>query len=449
VPEILHPSFEFRSDFVLFGFAETVVGEEEDKKTKETKKTTSESRVRVICTQRSGPVERWGFSPIVRVGKREMILDLRFDSPSRLEHQWSRTDLSRFVKQPQCAEGLTLYSALKEAIHRHVDLMDGGAEIILAVWPVLSFCYPAFPAIPFLLFLGPKETGKTQALSVLQRLCRNGHRSKGTAASVGDLIQSRRATWLIDQANRLPEDLIDDLTDSYRAGAKRTVTNMDHRGQPYEFETYAPKVFAAHKNFNDDLIDRCIQIEMAPSVRDVEPILASDERLDHLRWHLYRYTAIRGTKLFGAPAFVGRVELGTHLGFKDREWELWWPFEVLFDWLQVPFKDREKARVFYRGSIQSTKAELPEKPRAVLEALQKMASSSNGPLIVNSNQLTFKSGSAGYIPPGELGKILKDFGLVKGKDRVTVEEKKVTQWTINREKLQILCDRWRIDGEED
>jgi hypothetical protein len=120
------------------------------------------------------------------------------------------------------------------------------------------------------------------------------------------MIQSRRTIWLLDQANRLPEDLLSDLTDSYTQGAKRTVTNMDQRGQPYEFDIFAPKAFAAHKNFDEDLIDRCIQIEMAPSARDVEPILASDERLDHIRWHLYRYTAIKGTKLFWAPSYVSR-----------------------------------------------------------------------------------------------------------------------------------------------
>jgi hypothetical protein len=121
----------------------------------------------------------------------------------------------------------------------------------------------------------------------------------------------------------------------------------------------------------------------------------------------------------------------------------------LFDWLQVPFKDREKAREFYRDSIQSTKAELPDKPRAVLEALKKMVPGTDAPLVVNSDQLTFKGGSVGYIPPGELGKILKDFGLVKKKDRIRVDGKKLTQWTINRDKLQTLCERWRVGDEED
>ena len=62
--------------------------------------------------------------------------------------------------------------------------------MILAAWVVLSFIFPTFPAIVFLLFLGPKSTGKTEAMNILSRLTRCGHKAGITAAALGDLMRS-------------------------------------------------------------------------------------------------------------------------------------------------------------------------------------------------------------------------------------------------------------------
>jgi hypothetical protein len=441
-PDIVHPAFDLRPDLVLFGFTETKVDEQSRK--------ACDSQFRLLSVAGQKPHEVEGKAPSVKIGEREAILDLRFDSPASLENQWSRQDLDAFLSAPSCIPGPALYASLKAAIHRHIDLMDEGAEVILAVWPLLSFTYSAFPAVPFILLLGPKSTGKTQALTVLEKLCRNGHGSKGTAASMGDLIQSRRATWLIDQANKLPEDMLQDLTDSYKLGSKRTVANEKKRGHPHEFDTYAPKAFAAHKEFDEDLLDRCIQIEMAPAIRTMEPLLASDQRLDHIRHQLYRAVALEGPSLFKSGIFLERKDAGRALHLSDREWELWWPYEVLFDWLQVPVEDREKARAFYRASIPSTKAELPERDRAVLETLKTASAATSGPLAVTADDLNLQRETSDlYIPPSHVGQIIKNHGLAEEKRRVRVSNKKVTQWVINRRKLQTLCERWRLGDEEE
>ena len=141
---------------------------------------------------------------------------------------------------------------------------------------MLSFTFPVFPAIVFLLFLGPKSTGKTEAMNILSRLVRCGHKAGITAAALGDFTATRRVIWFIDQANKLHPELIQTLVDSYKHDAKRIITDVENRGKPHEFPTFGPKAFAAHNNFDPDLKDRCIQITTLPSPRPVEPLLAED-----------------------------------------------------------------------------------------------------------------------------------------------------------------------------
>lgn len=434
-PRVLHPAFELRRDFLLLRFQEDVP--KGDKiVTRKLCLVQDESGFRVELTD----------DRKLEINGESFLIDDRYDSPPYLKDEWSRQDLEDFRRHEGAPEGHWLFQQLVNAVKRHVDMADPGAYVVLATWAALTFVYPPFSAVPFLLLLGAKGTGKSQTLDVLRRLCRCGQKTRSTPAAVGDMIASQRATLLLDQANRLKPELKEILTDSYRQGAARTVVDETKRGNPHRFETFGPKAFAAHKNFNRDLLDRCIQIPTAPATRDVEPISSEDRRLDLLRWQLYRFTVKNYRELFATSAFQLREALGEELDLKGRELELWWPFEAVFEWLDVPEADRETAREFYRSSITSTKAELDDTTEAILRSLQ-VVLDQNGDGKVRSDELAewVEIDLDRTINPGRLGKRLHELGLVRDSRRVRTEEGRPTEWTINQEGLKKQLQAWKLE----
>ncbi len=123
-------------------------------------------------------------------------------------------------------------------------------------------------------------------------------------------------------------------------------------------------------------------------------------------------------RLFETRAYASRDSFGEALGLQGREWGLWGPIEVVFDWMDVPVEQREQARAFYRKSITSTRAELSQDQRIVLEELAGIdAALSEGPLVINSREFRTTS----YVPPIKLGTILGDFPARVGEVSPTSE----------------------------
>ena len=431
--QVLHAALDYRLELALFGFSRAV----RDSNGAPTKK--------------SEAIHLVSGSPDFEVGSTRFVLDTRFDNPPELEYQWPERDFEDFIAQPAAPSGRQLYEQLAAALRRHCDFVDEGAYPVLAAWVLLTYCFPAFPAVPFILFIGPKETGKSVALDVLDSLCRCGHRSSATAAALGDLIQSQRITWLIDQADVLGHQLLNDLVASYQYNARRTVVDEKNRGKPHTFSMFAPKAFAVHEGFGHDLLDRCIQIPTAPAARSMEPLLAHDSGLRELRTQLYRFALANHQRLFMLDAFRNRKSVGQTLGFDQRCLELWWPIECMMEWLDVPDADCEAARTLYRRSIRSSRAELPADQRAVLMALPLMGDSDSDSLTVFSNDFKRDVGRHCHWDeqPDEahVGRLLGRMGLLVDKDRKPHPKTKLktTRWTIDLVRAREQARRWRVD----
>lgn len=435
---LIHQAFDILPGLVLFGFSETRVHDG----------SVDSQVIRIVNA--AGKIRLYtGDEPVLDGSGKRLQLDDRYPGLPELEREWSREDLERFVRQPASLSAPDLYQRVLNAIQRHVDLPELGAQVILALWVVLSFIYPAFPAVPFLLLVGEKGTGKSQVLDMLAQLCRCGHKSRGTPAALGDMIQSQRTIWLLDQAGSYQPEMLQDVIDSYKAGASRTVVNSDQRGVPHRFSTYAPKAFAAHTIFDMDLADRCIPILMLPAQRYVEPILADDQHLDQLRRALYRHAVVHGPQIFTLPAYTDRAGLGAKLDLSGRTWELFWPLEVSAAWLDIPESHRIAARDFYRKSIPSVKAELDPVKREVLTALMEQAAEASADFPVQSDELerrVRKELPDDFVDATKLGRMLYGFGLVVEKDRPRVNGKRVTSWIINKARLEDQAKRWKVDG---
>ncbi len=202
----------------------------------------------------------------------------------------------------------------------------------------------------------------------MQQLAHLGYKSQTTAAAIGDLIESKRITLLFDQADNLKQAHVDLCTDSYRAGARRSITNMDKRGQPQEFDTFGPKAFAGTQPLPHDLADRPLLVTTSPSAKTLPPVEFDDERFAQIRADSYRWTLLDFWKLRGLPPFVDPHWHGL-ANLRGRQRELWLPIEVMMEALDVPEPDRAAACKYYERSQASTKAELPEDKAELLSVL--------------------------------------------------------------------------------
>ena len=85
----------------------------------------------------------------------------------------SREAWLRGEVQPTTAEVLRI---VMERIDRYIELPGEdtgdarGYGSTLALWVMLSYCYPTFPAVPYLYLAGPAGSGKTRTMDVIARM---------------------------------------------------------------------------------------------------------------------------------------------------------------------------------------------------------------------------------------------------------------------------------------
>ena len=174
--------------------------------------------------------------------------------------------LQEWTNNPTPPDAHELYESLKATLRFYIDLREY-AYGLLAAWIIGTYFHRAFPCYPYIVFLGPKETGKSNTLECLKNLCFNAEKAKLTLASLCDTADSLRGTILIDQAHNLEGELKEILVDGYKkGGGKRRVIDISNSGRKViEFDSYCPKVFASLEPLPDDLADRTFTINMAPA----------------------------------------------------------------------------------------------------------------------------------------------------------------------------------------
>ena len=372
---------------------------------------------------------------------------------ARLDDQWDRNDLSQFLATPTALSGQALYDKLQAAWHKHVDFDHPGKYVIVVCWSLMTYVYPLFSSLPFLHVLGPKGTGKSQSLDLLAALARDGYKSRATSAVVGDLIESRRVTLLFDQANSMSPQHVDLFADSYRVGARRTIVDMDWRGEPHEFETFGPKAFAGILPLDPDLADRTILITTTPAARTMEPVVVHDPVLAELRAQCYRWALVNYWKvvptaemLASNSTLIASVypELHCHRG---RQRDLWLPIEVMMEVLEVPEADRQAAREYYARSQTATKAEVREDHVELLALLHSLVDTKEALEITSTKlleQLTDEDDENGQPvwTPVRVGLALRSLNVLKSKDRTTGREKRL--YVIDGDAVRSLVERYGL-----
>lgn len=452
-PKLLHSVFDARGEVVAFGFTIEHLA-------KSTSTTSTPKTVRLVSlagqTQllTSDKMQYGNNHAVSHKGVKVVFRKPENGQLPDVDEHWSRKDLLDFLQDPQCLDGDELYTRLKALWRKHVDFDDEGLYPILVAWGLMTYVYTLFDAVPFIHFQGPKASGKSQAMDLLEQLTRQGYKARVTAAAVGDLITFQRRTILFDQADHMGEDHIDLFADSYRPGKGRAVVNMEKRGQVYEFETFGPKAFAGLDSLNEDLMDRSIHVSTSSSQKTLPAVRSSESESQALRAQSYRWALMEGYKVVQSGPFVNADWRGL-VGLCGRERELWQPIEAMMEALNAPEEDRVAARRYYTRSVVTTKAEVPDDTRQLVELLL-LKMDGKEDFEVNSSDLLAKLNTViettnqviNFYPdegqewsPIKLGRRLADLGLLKAKRR---EGRSARIYTIDCAALRTKAERFGL-----
>lgn len=175
------------------------------------------------------------------------------------------------TSSPTTAEVLRMVA---ERIDRYVVLPADAAEghaLTLAAWVLMTYAYPALPAIPYLYLAGPPNSGKTRAMDVLSRMVyRPTMTSNATAPTIFRGRHAFGGTILFDEAERMRESRspeVAELSSIFLAGYRRggSASRLEPAGDSYRwvsFDCYGPVVFGCIRGLPPALASRCITVRM-------------------------------------------------------------------------------------------------------------------------------------------------------------------------------------------
>lgn len=212
----------------------------------------------------------------------------------------------------------------------------------LALWIILSYCYPAWPAVPYLYLGGPVGSGKTRVLDVLCRLVfRPLLSSNMSAAALFRTLHSNGGTLLLDEAEQLKDtdsavtEIKSMLLAGYRRGGRATRLEPlgDGAFKTVEFDVFGLKALACVKGLPPALLSRCISVMMFRADKNSEkPRRRLDARKAHwenLRADLHALVLDHGATFLELSQ---RDDICPKMS--GRQFELWQPLLALASWIE-------------------------------------------------------------------------------------------------------------------
>jgi hypothetical protein len=182
--------------------------------------------------------------------------------------RWRFSDIQRFLKGESVEPG-QIFAAVHDLFTQYVDFRSEVESAILALWTIGTYFYTMFPAYPYLALNGPKNSGKSTVMRVMQPLAFNMvSTSDPTGPSMFRLIHYTSCTVGIDEAERYhnPKDPgMQQIRQLLNSGYKQGMPAIRLIGEdmkPQAFDVYSPKILAAIAGLEDILASRCIAIPM-------------------------------------------------------------------------------------------------------------------------------------------------------------------------------------------
>ncbi len=243
--------------------------------------------------------------------------------------RWRFSDIQRFLKGENVEPG-QVFAAVHDLFTQYVDFRSEVESAILALWTIGTYFYTMFPAYPYLALNGPKNSGKSTVMRVMQPLAFNMvSTSDPTGPSMFRLIHYTSCTVGIDEAERYhnPKDPgMQQIRQLLNSGYKQGMPAIRLIGEdmkPQAFDVYSPKILAAIAGLEDILASRCIAIPMRRTDKKM-PSFPPDFDGAAVRHQLYMLALTAFPHIY--TNYFDRPTLHT---LHNRSSELWSPLVAL------------------------------------------------------------------------------------------------------------------------
>jgi hypothetical protein len=330
---------------------------------------------------------------VLTINQQEVALKVIPDG-SEFLMRWRYGDVKRFLEGESVQPG-EVFNAIHHVIRTYIDFRSEIESRILALWTIGTYFYTMFPAYPYLALNGPKNSGKSTVLRVLQPLAFNMvTTSDPTGPSMFRVIHQTACTVGIDEAERYhnPRDpgmqqIRQLLNSGYKQGMPAIrVTGDDLK--PQAFDVYSPKILAAIMGLEDILASRCIAIPMRRTTRKM-PSFPPDFDGAPLRHQLYTLALSHFQVVY--RNYFERPELHR---LHNRSGELWSPLVALAAFFEeqggmVGLLDAISNAAEWDEQISEGKS-LSEREEAVLQALEMLTRNSDEVVWVKGTDLREK-----------------------------------------------------------
>jgi len=258
---------------------------------------------------------------------------------------WSRAGRREWVKGAAPPSPLDVFKRLCERVAYFIDLPKEHAPGILAtltLWVVLTYCYLAWDAVPYLYVGGPLGSGKSRVFEILARLVfRPLGSSNMSGPALFRTLHAQGGTLLLDEAERLKQtqdpgtgEIVAMLLAGYKRGGQ--ATRLEPVGDTFKtvsFDVYGPKAMACIAGLPPALASRAIGLTMfraAPgSEKPRRRIDADPAGWQRLRDELHALAMEHGPAWLELPK---RVEVCPTMS--GRDFELWQPLLALAWWIE-------------------------------------------------------------------------------------------------------------------
>jgi hypothetical protein len=258
---------------------------------------------------------------------------------------WSAGARRDWLSGAQAPDPAAVFKAVCERIAYYIDLppeLAAGTTATLALWVVLTYCYQAWGAVPYLYVGGPMGSGKSRLFEILARLVfRALVSSNMTGPALFRTLHDRGGTLLYDEAERLrqaspdQQELVSMLLAGYKRGGQATrLEPVGDSFRPVAFDVYGPKALACIAGLPPALASRCIPVMMFRAGPD-SPKPRRRIDADPAEWWRLRDDLHALALEYGAtwPDLAGRTDV-CPAGIDGRSYELWQPLLALAGWVQ-------------------------------------------------------------------------------------------------------------------
>jgi hypothetical protein len=182
------------------------------------------------------------------------------------------SDICRYL-DGETIQPSAVFAAIHDVFKTYVDFRSDIESRFLTLWTIGIYFYTMFPAYPYLALNGPKNSGKSMVMRVLQPLAFNMiTTSDPTVPSMFRVIHQTSCTVGIDEAERYhnPKDpgmqqSRQLLNSGYKQGMPAIHVKDDLK--PQAFDVYSSKILATITGLEDILASRCIAIPMRCTTR--------------------------------------------------------------------------------------------------------------------------------------------------------------------------------------